>query len=109
MGQPLPTLQPGEALVPNLIGRTAREAVAIALRAQFAVRVQGTGVVSAQHPVASSVAGQGALLALTLSARSRDEPPPAAAIENAAQRARAPTHSVGQALVTIATRGGDDG
>jgi cell division protein FtsI (penicillin-binding protein 3) len=109
MGQPLPTLQPGEALVPNLIGRTAREAVAIALRAQFTVRLQGTGVVSAQHPVASSVAGQGALLALTLSARSRDEPPPAAAIENAAQRARAPSHPVGQALVTIATRGGDDG
>ncbi|HEY2733782.1 MAG TPA: penicillin-binding transpeptidase domain-containing protein, partial [Polyangiales bacterium] len=109
INEPPQTLQPNEVLVPNLIGKTAREAVVLANRAQFTLRMQGSGLVSVQHPIASSVALRGGVLAVTLSGRSRDEPPPAAAIDLAAQQARGPLHPGAQTMLTVAARGGDDG
>ncbi len=77
-GQPVPLLIPehalpapprpgrGELVVPNLLGQTARDAVAHARRADFDVRVVGSGVVVKQEPLASSRAPRGSQLTLHL-------------------------------------------
>ncbi|MET0385399.1 MAG: penicillin-binding transpeptidase domain-containing protein [Polyangiales bacterium] len=71
-----PALQPGEALVPNLMGRPARMAVVQARRAMFDVTLQGAGVVSAQNPLPGTVVQRGSVLALQLSSPTPELPAP---------------------------------
>jgi cell division protein FtsI (penicillin-binding protein 3) len=71
-----PSLAPGEALVPNLIGRSARAAVVQARRSTFDVTMQGSGVVTAQVPVAGAIVARGTVLALSLTAPTPELPVP---------------------------------
>jgi cell division protein FtsI (penicillin-binding protein 3) len=111
-------MREGEMLVPNLIGRTAREALVLARRAQFAVTLQGSGTVSAQQPAALTVAARGSTLALTLFAPTpehpgavadgdRDEPATAASLD--LLPGHTPANAAAQSLVSVAARGGQDG
>jgi cell division protein FtsI (penicillin-binding protein 3) len=56
----------GESLVPNLIGQTARIALARARKAEFAVKIVGSGVVARQEPLATSHVARGSQLTLHL-------------------------------------------
>jgi cell division protein FtsI (penicillin-binding protein 3) len=56
----------GESLVPNLVGQTAREALARARKAELVVRIVGSGVVARQDPLASSHVARGSQLTLHL-------------------------------------------
>jgi cell division protein FtsI (penicillin-binding protein 3) len=60
----------GEQLVPNLIGQPARIALSRARKADFAVRIVGSGVVARQEPIAQSRVARGTPLTLHL------RPPP---------------------------------
>jgi cell division protein FtsI (penicillin-binding protein 3) len=71
-----PAVGPGEALVPNLIGRAARSAVVQARQARFDVTLQGSGVVSAQSPAAGAIVARGTLLELQLTAPTPELPVP---------------------------------
>ena len=70
------TLAPGEALVPNLIGRPARAAVVHARQQRFEVALTGSGVVSGQKPLPGSVAKRGTILTLQLSSPTPELPVP---------------------------------
>jgi cell division protein FtsI (penicillin-binding protein 3) len=77
--QPAPrgaAVGPGETLVPNLIGRSARAAVMQARRALLNVSVQGSGIVNVQQPAAGAVVQRGALVGLQLSPPTPDLPVP---------------------------------
>lgn len=56
----------GESLVPNLVGQTARAALTLARKSEFAVRIVGSGVVARQDPIALSHVARGAQLTLHL-------------------------------------------
>jgi cell division protein FtsI (penicillin-binding protein 3) len=103
---------PGEALVPNLVGRSARDAIVQARRAQFDVTMQGSGVVSSQDPVAGSVVARGATLGLRLSAPPSQAEPHALDVDLAAAAVapeRAGDSPRGQTVSTVSARGGQDG
>jgi cell division protein FtsI (penicillin-binding protein 3) len=70
------TLRPGEALVPNLLGRAARSAIVQARRSLFDVTMQGSGVVTAQTPAAGAVVQRGTILALQLTTPTPELPVP---------------------------------
>jgi cell division protein FtsI (penicillin-binding protein 3) len=69
-------LGPSETLVPNLIGRPARQAVVQARQAMLEVTLQGSGVVSAQQPLAGAVVQRGSAIALQLASPTPDLPAP---------------------------------
>jgi cell division protein FtsI (penicillin-binding protein 3) len=106
---PVAPVREGEAFVPNLIGRPAREAIVLARRAQFSVTLRGSGSVSAQLPLANSVVARGGVLALTLSPTAFEQPAPPAVLDLMPAQARTPTAAAVQTLVTVARRGGQDG
>jgi cell division protein FtsI (penicillin-binding protein 3) len=99
----------GEALVPNLVGRSARDAIVQARRAQFDVTLQGSGVVSSQDPVAGSVVARGATLGLRLSAPPSQAEPHALDVDLAAVAPGAAESPRGQTVSTVSARGGQDG
>ena len=116
----------GEVRVPNLIGRTAREALVLARRSQFSVTLQGSGTVSAQQPAALTVAARGGKLALTLSAQTPERgvvvahgehhegdeggnATTAAALDLLPAQGHTPANAAAQSLVSVAPRGGQDG
>ena len=102
-------IPPGEALVPNLLGRSAREAVVIAGRVDLALRLNGSGLVRSQQPPPNTIVPRGTALSLTLTARAAEEPPSSAALDEAAGAARARAQDRVQTLLTFASRGGHDG
>ncbi|HET6335958.1 MAG TPA: penicillin-binding transpeptidase domain-containing protein [Polyangiales bacterium] len=64
----------GESLVPNLVGQTARAALTLARKSEFAVRIVGSGVVARQDPIAQSHVVRGSQLTLHLRPPSDVEP-----------------------------------
>jgi cell division protein FtsI (penicillin-binding protein 3) len=110
--QLLAALGPNEAQVPNLLGRTARDAIVQARRAQFVVTLHGSGVVSAQDPEAGAVVPRGATLGLKLSSPPTQAPAGALDVDLAAiapSRTPQRTASDEPSLVSVAARGGQDG
>jgi cell division protein FtsI (penicillin-binding protein 3) len=105
----------GQALVPNLLGRTAREALIVASRSDLTLKLYGSGVVRSQAPLADTLVPRGSALTLTLSARVPDDKPQTASLApgGAAGRewtgARAQARARVQTLVAVASRGGQDG
>jgi cell division protein FtsI (penicillin-binding protein 3) len=107
-------LAEGEVLVPSVLGQSARAAIALLRQAEFDVRVQGSGVVSAQEPAAASVAHRGALVSLRLASPNGEpvvDSSTARATDVPAQpAAAAPAEpAAGHQLIAAARSGGHDG
>jgi hypothetical protein len=109
-----PAVGPGEALVPNLLGRAARSAVVQARHGRFDVTLQGSGVVNAQSPAAGTIVARGTVLTLQLSAPTPELPAPplgsdlAQVIPTATHAAEAvPAHELRE--VSLAESRGQDG
>ncbi len=81
----------GELLVPNVLGRGARAAIALARQADFDVRLSGSGLVSAQEPASGTVVARGTVLMLRLAPPGEiAAPPTSAANDSAVSNAKAP-------------------
>jgi cell division protein FtsI (penicillin-binding protein 3) len=100
-------LKEGELLVPSVVGKSARAAIGIARRADFDVRVDGTGIVIAQSPVAGSIAVRGAVLELRLGNPS--EPSARAPSVTEDSRAQLATPVSPAPTLVSAVRGGEGG
>jgi cell division protein FtsI (penicillin-binding protein 3) len=101
----------GESLVPNLVGQTARAALASARQGEFSVRIVGTGVVARQDPIAQTHVTRGSQLTLHL------RPPPEAEAVGpvpAMPEPKGPEFSDANSVFApapnpVASRGGRDG
>lgn len=105
---------PGETMVPNLIGRSARAAVVQARRALLNVSVQGSGIVNGQQPAPGAVVQRGTLLGLQLSPPTPDLPVPPLPSDLAEAprdllRAVSPQPSAADVLARPQRRRGQDG
>ena len=112
--QPLPrgaAVGPGEAMVPNLVGRSARAAVVAARHAMFNLNMQGTGIVTSQQPAPGAVVALGAVIDLQLSPPTPELPlpPPAGDLAQMRQQRPQPTAAEPGALTNAAPRRGQDG
>jgi cell division protein FtsI (penicillin-binding protein 3) len=100
---------PSQTLVPNLIGRPARQAVVQARQAMLEVSLQGSGVVSSQQPLAGVVVQRGSSIALQLISPTPDLPAPPLASDLAQV---GPAQEPGKAADTVEpapVRRGQDG
>jgi len=85
-----PAVAPGQLLVPNLLGRSARAALVQARRATFEVTLQGSGTVTSQKPLPGSVVPRGTVLAIQLTPPTPELPVPPAFGSDLAQVTASP-------------------
>jgi beta-lactam-binding protein with PASTA domain len=102
---------PGEALVPNLVGRSARAAVVAARLAMFSLNIQGSGIVTSQQPAPGAVVALGAVIDLQLSPPTPElpMPPPAGDLAQIRQQRPQPSAAEPGVLTNVAPRRGRDG